>query len=56
MQPLDSSNLDMTKVLKTIMFRFNGVDPIELNPNFSSAVKQIAAGGKGVITMCEAGG
>lgn len=56
LQPLDTSNMDMAKVLKTIMYRFNGIDPVEMNPNFTATVKQIAASGKGVITMCEAGG
>lgn len=56
LQPLDSGNMDFSKLMKMVAYRFNGVDPIEPNPAFSDAVRKIVASGKGVITMCEAGG
>lgn len=55
-QPLDWTKPDAVKVLKFIAFSFNGVTPVEINPDFAEQIKAVAAGGKGVITVCEAGG
>lgn len=55
-RPIDYSQLDVVKVLKTIAYRFNGVNPVEPNPDFIDRLRQLTADGKGVITMCEAGG
>jgi hypothetical protein len=38
------------------MYAFNGVDPIEANPEFMREVAALAAAGKGVIFACEVGG
>lgn len=43
-QPIDNSNLDLAKMLKVIAYRFNGVTPIEPNPNFTQTIKDAAAG------------
>ncbi len=48
--------MDAVKVLKTIAYTFNGVTPMEPNPSFSEDLRKAAAGGKGLLTMCEAGG
>ncbi|KIZ02864.1 hypothetical protein MNEG_5098 [Monoraphidium neglectum] len=42
--------------LRTAMYRFNGVDPIEPNLEFVQQVVKVTEGGKGVIFACEAGG
>lgn len=55
-QSMDMGNLDLGKMLKVALYAFNGINPVEQNPDMSQQVKDIVAGGKGVITMCEAGG
>lgn len=45
----------LTKAFKWVAYAANGVTPIEPNPNFTAEMKQVA-GGKAVITVCEAGG
>ncbi|GBF99753.1 hypothetical protein Rsub_12528 [Raphidocelis subcapitata] len=53
---LFQGGFDAARVLKAIMYAFNGVDPIEANPEFVREVAALAASGKGVIFACEAGG
>lgn len=55
-QPLDWGKPDFGKVVKFIAYSFNGVSPIEPNPDFMDQLKAVTAGGKGIITVCEAGG
>ncbi|KIY99352.1 rhodanese-like protein [Monoraphidium neglectum] len=49
-----SGGFDGMKVMKTIMYAFNGVDPIEPNPEFVEQLAKAAEGGKGLIFACEA--
>lgn len=52
---IDTSSLDVARVLKLVAFSFNGVSPIESNSDFV-AEALAATGGKRIITVCEAGG
>ncbi|KAG2449189.1 hypothetical protein HYH02_005936 [Chlamydomonas schloesseri] len=49
---------DFRKMLKAVMYKSNGVNPVDPNPKFSEQLKAAVAkaGAKGVITVCEAGG
>ena len=44
-----------SKFFKWIAYAANGVKPIELNTSFDDELRA-AAGGKGIITICDAGG
>eukprot|EP00879_Flechtneria_rotunda_P013717 GHRR01014329.1.p1 GENE.GHRR01014329.1~~GHRR01014329.1.p1 ORF type:complete len:189 (+),score=36.33 GHRR01014329.1:351-917(+) len=52
---IDMSKPDFAKVMKVIAYSFNGVQAIESNTDFTQNALA-AAGGKKLITMCEAGG
>lgn len=45
-----------SKWLKYLAYAANGVSPIELNTAFDEEIKAVAKGGKGIITICDAGG
>ncbi|KAI8466255.1 MAG: rhodanese-like protein [Monoraphidium minutum] len=51
-----SRGFDPTRVMRSIMYAFNGVEPIEPNSEFIEQLAAAAAGGKGLIFACEAGG
>lgn len=52
-----SKGADLVKVIKTVAYRFNGITPVELNPEFSALLRKACDNGaKGIITICEAGG
>jgi rhodanese-related sulfurtransferase len=52
---IDMSKPDFAKVMKVIAYSFNGVQAIESNSDFTKEALA-AAGGRKIITMCEAGG
>jgi hypothetical protein len=41
------------QALKGFMYAFNGVDPIEANPEFIQQLAAATQGGKGLIFACE---
>ncbi|KAG2499656.1 hypothetical protein HYH03_002594 [Edaphochlamys debaryana] len=49
------NNVDTRRVFKALFYMANGVSPVDPNPLFLDQIEEIAKG-KGVITMCEAGG
>lgn len=52
-----AGGFDAGKLLKSVAYAFNGVDPIDPNPNFGEQVDKLTEGGrKGLIFACEAGG
>ncbi|GAX75789.1 hypothetical protein CEUSTIGMA_g3232.t1 [Chlamydomonas eustigma] len=57
-QALDwSSGAVLQKALKFMAYSFNGVKPIEPNPNIVQQLQEASEGGKkGLIMLCEAGG
>eukprot|EP00199_Chlamydomonas_sp_CCMP681_P005500 CAMPEP_0119105680 /NCGR_PEP_ID=MMETSP1180-20130426/3583_1 /TAXON_ID=3052 ORGANISM="Chlamydomonas cf sp, Strain CCMP681" /NCGR_SAMPLE_ID=MMETSP1180 /ASSEMBLY_ACC=CAM_ASM_000741 /LENGTH=243 /DNA_ID=CAMNT_0007090803 /DNA_START=57 /DNA_END=788 /DNA_ORIENTATION=- len=56
-QPLDWKTPDVQKVMKFLVYSFNGVQAIEPNPDFTEQLRQASMQGKrGIITFCEAGG
>lgn len=56
-QPIDWSQPDVGKVFKFVAYSFNGVSPVEPNPQFVEQIKAATDNGtKGIITLCEAGG
>jgi len=56
-QALDwSDGQILGKAFRFVAYSFNGVAPIEPNPKFSEQLRELAAAGKGIITVCESGG
>ena len=55
MVQVDFSKPSFTRYLRAAALMVNGVEPVELNPDFLDNVKR-EAGGKGLILFCEIGG
>lgn len=56
-ETIEMAGADFRKMLKAIMYKSNGVNPVDPNPKFAEQMLAASGNGaKGVITMCEAGG